>query len=114
MPGSGGRWVRIVPGYRRAGATRGALRRVPIEHDGQRFGAITLVAGEDDELFSPAVDRLLSAVAETGAARVLATHGFAGVFARYLRERGLDAGVIATRYGDEEEGSGPSAEEEAP
>jgi two-component system sensor histidine kinase KdpD len=63
LPGSGGRWVRIVPGYRRAGAARGALRRVPIEHDGQRLGAITLVAGEDDELFSPAADRLLSAVA---------------------------------------------------
>ena len=45
---------------------------------------------------------LLTAVKETGAARVLATHGFASEFARYLRGQGLDAGVIATRYGDEE------------
>ena len=55
-----------------------------------------------------------TAVHESGAARVLVTHGFAGVLARYLRERGLDAGVIATRYGDEEEGSDPTDEEAAP
>ena len=56
---------------------------------------------------------LLTAVKETGAARVLATHGFAGVFARHLREQGLDAGVIATRYGDEEEGAEESTAVEA-
>jgi putative mRNA 3-end processing factor len=47
---------------------------------------------------------LLAAVRETGAARVLATHGYASILARWLREQGLDADVIATRYGDEEEG----------
>ena len=46
---------------------------------------------------------LLTAVKESGAGRVLVTHGFAAELARYLREQGLDAGVIATRYGDEEE-----------
>lgn len=56
---------------------------------------------------------LLTAVRESGAARVLATHGFASELARYLREQGLDAGVIATRFGDEEEGAGP-VEEAAP
>jgi putative mRNA 3-end processing factor len=46
---------------------------------------------------------LLTAIKASQAARVLATHGFAPVLARYLREQGLDAGVIATRYGDEED-----------
>ena len=54
---------------------------------------------------------LLTAVRETGASKVLATHGFASVFARYLRDRGTDADVIATRYGDEEE---PQTPEVAP
>lgn len=44
---------------------------------------------------------LLTAVRESGATRVLATHGFASVLARYLREQGLDADVIATRFGDD-------------
>ena len=61
--GSAGRWVRIVPGYRRSSAAAGAVRRVPIEHGGQRLGAISLVAGEETELYSAAADRLLSAVA---------------------------------------------------
>jgi putative mRNA 3-end processing factor len=52
---------------------------------------------------------LLGAVRESGAARVLATHGFASVLARHLREQGLDAGVIATRFGDEE-GADPAEE----
>lgn len=55
---------------------------------------------------------LLTAVRESGADRVLATHGFAAVFARYLREQGAAADVITTRYGDEE-GAEP-VEEGAP
>lgn len=51
---------------------------------------------------------LLTAVRESGATRVLATHGFAGVLAKHLRESGLDAGVIATRFGGEEEGTDPT------
>jgi putative mRNA 3-end processing factor len=46
---------------------------------------------------------LLTAIRESRAPRVLATHGFAPVLARYLREQGLDAGVIVTSYTDEEE-----------
>src|SRR5262249_50311770 len=46
---------------------------------------------------------LLTAVRESGAERVLATHGFASVLARHLRDNRLDASVIETRYGDEEE-----------
>jgi putative mRNA 3-end processing factor len=56
---------------------------------------------------------LLTAVRESGAARVLATHGFAAVLARYLSGQGLEAGVIATRYGDEE-GADPAGEEVVP
>ena len=41
---------------------------------------------------------LLDTIAETGAGRVLATHGHAEPLARYLSERGLDAGVIRTAW----------------
>ena len=41
---------------------------------------------------------LVAAVEASGAGRVLATHGFADAFARFLRERGLDASVLATRF----------------
>jgi putative mRNA 3-end processing factor len=46
---------------------------------------------------------LLRTVQETGARRVLATHGYAEDLARYLREQGLDAGALATRYEGESE-----------
>jgi len=41
---------------------------------------------------------LLSAIEASGASRVLVTHGFSDVLARYLRERGLDAKPLATRF----------------
>jgi putative mRNA 3-end processing factor len=41
---------------------------------------------------------LLDTIAETGAARVLATHGHAEPLARYLRERGRDAGAVRTAW----------------
>lgn len=41
---------------------------------------------------------LLAAIAATGAERVLLTHGYTAVVAKYLRERGVDAGTLATRY----------------
>ena len=56
---------------------------------------------------------LLTAVRESGAGRVLTTHGFAAVLAHYLREQGIDAGVIATRYGDGEQGSDIPDDQEA-
>jgi putative mRNA 3-end processing factor len=46
---------------------------------------------------------LLTAIHTTGASRVLTTHGFASILARWLIEHGTAAEVIATRYGDEEE-----------
>jgi len=47
---------------------------------------------------------LLGTIAETGASRVLATHGHAEPLARYLREAGHDAGIIRTAW----EGEGAS------
>ncbi len=47
---------------------------------------------------------LLQTVAESGASRVLATHGHAEPLAKYLREHGLDAGVLRTAWEGEPEG----------
>ncbi|MFM1904273.1 MAG: hypothetical protein RLZZ440_2173 [Planctomycetota bacterium] len=41
---------------------------------------------------------LLAAIEASRAERVLVTHGFADVLARYLRERGRDASPLATRF----------------
>ena len=51
---------------------------------------------------------ILETVRETGASRVLATHGHAEPLARHLREQGLDAGVIRTAW-EGEAGSEDSA-----
>jgi putative mRNA 3-end processing factor len=42
--------------------------------------------------------QLLQAISETGAERVLVTHGFTGPVVRWLREHGLQADALATRY----------------
>lgn len=47
-------------------------------------------------------DGLNSAIAATGASRVLVTHGYTDIFARWLREQGLDAGVLETEFATEE------------
>jgi len=41
---------------------------------------------------------VLDTIAATGAGRVLATHGHAETLARYLREHGLEAGVLRTAW----------------
>jgi putative mRNA 3-end processing factor len=41
---------------------------------------------------------LLDTITATGAPRVLATHGHAETLARYLRDQGLDAGVLRTAW----------------
>ncbi len=46
---------------------------------------------------------LLWAIEQTGAERVMVTHGSVAVLVRYLRERGLDAQAFDTEYGDEED-----------
>jgi putative mRNA 3-end processing factor len=44
---------------------------------------------------------LQRAIAATGAERVIVTHGYEAVMVRWLTDRGLQAGVFATEYGDE-------------
>lgn len=44
---------------------------------------------------------LLATIAATGARRVLVTHGNEGPLVRYLREQGLEAAALATRFGGE-------------
>jgi putative mRNA 3-end processing factor len=41
---------------------------------------------------------LLGAIQATGAGRVLVTHGYTAVLVRYLREQGIEAEALATRY----------------
>ena len=48
---------------------------------------------------------LLWAIEQTGAERVMVTHGSVGTLVRYLCDKGLDAQGFATEYGDEEEAS---------
>jgi putative mRNA 3-end processing factor len=47
---------------------------------------------------------LLQTIAESGASRVLATHGYAEPLARYLTEQGLESGVIRTAWEGEPTG----------
>ena len=49
---------------------------------------------------------LLGAIEATGAERVLVTHGYTSVVVRYLREQGIDADVVATRYEGERDDKG--------
>jgi putative mRNA 3-end processing factor len=44
---------------------------------------------------------LLATIAETGAKRVLVTHGYQDELARYLNERGVSAGILHTAFGGE-------------
>lgn len=46
---------------------------------------------------------LLNAIRATGARRVLPTHGYTDVLARFLREQGIDASPLRTGYATEEE-----------
>lgn len=47
---------------------------------------------------------LLDTIVATGARRVIATHGHAEALARFLREQGVDAGVMRTAWEDERGG----------
>ena len=54
---------------------------------------------------------LLAAIDATSAERVWATHGYTGVLVRWLRERGLDARAVETRYEGERDDAADSADE---
>jgi putative mRNA 3-end processing factor len=46
-------------------------------------------------------DNLLATIHATGAERIGVTHGYVPVLTRYLREQGMDAYGLETRYGGE-------------
>jgi len=48
---------------------------------------------------------LLNTIEETGATRVLTTHGQSSALVRLLRERGIDAAALETRYSDDDAGN---------
>ena len=53
--------------------------------------------------------QLLGAIDATGATHVLVTHGFTGPVVRWLRDRGLQADALATRYEGERDDPGDAA-----
>lgn len=57
-------------------------------------------------------DGLMTTIRATGAARVLVTHGYAEVVARWLREQSLDAAPLATPFENDEAANGESGPEE--
>jgi putative mRNA 3-end processing factor len=56
---------------------------------------------------------LQRAIANTGAQRVIVTHGYESVMVRWLGEQGLEASSFNTEYGDEHEAREESAESAA-
>ena len=45
---------------------------------------------------------MLSTFRDTGARRILLTHGYTDAMCRYLAEQGVDASALRTEYGAEE------------
>jgi len=92
----GSRWARAMGAHSDAFASgwmrlRGARRRRGVDRG---------------FVFSDHADwpGLLSAIAATGAGRVIVTHGDEGALVRYLTEQGLQAEAFATEFGDEAHG----------
>jgi putative mRNA 3-end processing factor len=54
-------------------------------------------------------DGLVQTIAASGAQRIMVTHGYATEMVRWLQEKGYDAEVIPTGYGDEAEIDGEEA-----
>lgn len=48
---------------------------------------------------------LLTSIKETGAEKVICTHGYTDIFSRYLKELGYDARTEETQFGEEETGA---------
>lgn len=58
-------------------------------------------------------DGLLRTIKATGAERIGVTHGYVPVVVRYLREQGMDAYAIETRFSEETDDSAEALEEES-
>jgi putative mRNA 3-end processing factor len=56
---------------------------------------------------------LLAAIDATGAEGVWVTHGFTGVVVRWLREHGLDASAVQTRFEGDLDDDAARPEDEA-
>jgi putative mRNA 3-end processing factor len=56
---------------------------------------------------------LNAAITATGAERVYVTHGYTDVFARWLCDQGLDARVLATEFGSDEDDTETAAAQAA-
>lgn len=56
-------------------------------------------------------DALIQTIKATGAERIGVTHGYIPVVVRYLREQGMDAYAIETRFTDESDDSAEAVEE---
>ena len=56
---------------------------------------------------------LNEAIAATGAGRVLVTHGYTAIFARWLAEQGYDAGVLETEFEGESLDTEPEVVEQS-
>jgi putative mRNA 3-end processing factor len=52
---------------------------------------------------------LLAAIAATGAARIIVTHGYVEPLVRYLGEQGLESGAFKTEFGDDDEDQNEAA-----
>lgn len=57
---------------------------------------------------------LVSAIRATGAEQIWVTHGYSAVLARWLREQGMDAQVVATRFEGERDDAGAELAAEEP
>jgi putative mRNA 3-end processing factor len=90
LSASGSTWMRRFGAYETAFASGWMRVRGTRRRKGYDRGFVL-----SDHADWPA---LLRTVEETGARRVLMTHGYADELARYLRERGQDTGVLATGY----------------
>lgn len=98
----GGTWLRRFSELRTAFASgwmrvRGARRRRGVD------AGFTL----SDHVDWP---QLQAAIEATGAEQVWVTHGFTDPVVRWLRERGLDAQVLPTRWGESEQEDGRDAD----
>ena len=91
---AGSTWMRRFGDYSDAFASgwmllRGARRRRAVDR-----GFVL-----SDHADWPGLQR---AIGESGAARVIVTHGYEATMVRWLRERGLDADAFRTEYGGED------------
>lgn len=55
-------------------------------------------------------DGLNMAVKATGAEKIFVTHGYTEIYARWLKEQGLDAHIVHTEYGNDEDENGINQE----